>query len=77
MSLRDSRCSFIESGKIYDLPHLQAILPTLEGPDRLLCRRLILIGLGTPDLNDPETCDLLTRRNSRILASRYTDLTAH
>jgi hypothetical protein len=77
MSLRESRYIFIETGEIYDLPHLQVILPALEGPDRLLCRRLILIGLGTPDLNDPETCDLLTRRNSHILTSRYTDLTAH
>lgn len=75
MTLREIREHFIVTGEVCALTQLRGTLETLEGPDRLLCRRLLLIADGCPDLNDSETRNLLVRRNARLLASRLTDLT--
>jgi len=74
MNLREIREEYLRSGTIQQLPLLRAMLETLEGPDRLLCMRLISFGEGRPDFLDNESADLAVRRNSRLLMSKMTDL---
>jgi len=75
MTLQEIRNEYLRTGTVLELPRLKELLETLEGPNRLLCRRLILFGEGRPDFSDSESVDLAMRRNSRLLMSRLTDLT--
>ena len=70
------RQNFIETGRIENAETLKTLLATLEGPDAMLCYRLLMIHEGASDLNDSETRELLRRKNQRVLENHFSDLRA-
>ena len=71
MTPQEIKTAFLETGEIPDRETLRKGAAALEGPDYILCRRLLSIAEGNPQ-TDAWTNDLLTRRNASLLHSSLT-----
>ena len=71
MTPQEIKNTFLETGEIIDQETLRIGVNSLEGPDYILCKRLLSIAEGCP-LTDAWTNDLLTRRNATLLYAHLT-----
>lgn len=76
LALEQLKIGFLDNGELPRPSSLRPMLDTLSGAEALLCRRLLRIGEGAPDLRDFETRELLRRRTQNHLKTIFTDIRA-